>query len=119
MPHLSTGSEEGPRRSGLEALPVAPGIEPMEAKLVGINLPLFKGRNSVDAQYVALRRRLVGGLSRDLEDAGLLKVFASRALEDKWTDELFELNRGGRGNPGLTKDAQALTIAKTIQKWQR
>ena len=91
----------------------------VEAKLVGINLPLFKGRNSVDAQFVAMRRRLVGGLSRDLEAAGLLKTFASRALEDKWTDELFELNRAGGGNPGVTKDAQALTIAKTIQKWQR
>ena len=66
-----------------------------------------------------LRRRLVGGLSRDLEDAGLLKIFASRLIEDKWTDELFQLNRGEYGKPGLTKDAQALTIAKTIQKWQR
>lgn len=101
----------------------------VEAKLVGINLPLFKGRNSVDAQFVALRRRLVGGLARDLEaggldgkfkDAGLLKIFATRAIEDKWTDELFELNRSdGRGNPGVTGDAHALEIAKTIQKWQR
>jgi len=91
----------------------------LEAKLVGINLPLFKGRSSVDAQYVALRRLWVGGLARDLEANGLLKVFASRTIEDKWTEELFELNRGGQGNPGLTKDAQALSIAKTIQKWQR
>ncbi len=90
----------------------------VEAKLVGVNLPFFKGRNSVDAQYVALRRQWVGGLARDLEQAGLLKIFATRHLEDKWTDELFELNKRD-GNPGITRDAQALAIAKTIQKWQR
>lgn len=113
----------------IAALPVSPkvaaklGVQAarlaLEAKLVGVNLPFFKGRNSVDAQYVALRRLWVGGLSRDLEEAGLLKVFASRAIEDKWTDELFELNRGGSGKPGITKDAHALAIAETIQKWQR
>lgn len=91
----------------------------MEAKLVGVNLPFFKGRNSVDAQHVALRRLWVGGLAGDLDKAGLLKVFATRHLEDKWTDELFELNKGKEGNPGVTKDAHALEIAKTIQKWQR
>lgn len=118
----------------------------LEAKLVGVNLPFFKGRFSVDAQYVALRRRLVGGLAHDLEQDGLLKIFATRSLEDKWTDELFELNKTpspayvraktsgaagerdvyelgakghGPGNPGVTKDAQALKIAETIQKWQR
>ena len=91
----------------------------LEAKLVGINLPVTRGRMSVDAQYVALRRDWVGGFARDLEQGGLMKVFASRALEEKWTDELFELNRGRDGNPGITKDKQALEIARTIQKWQR
>jgi len=91
----------------------------LEAKLVGVNLPFFKGRNSVDAQFIALRRLWVGGFSRDLEADGLLKIFASREIEDKWADELFEVNRGKDGNPGVTKDAQALAIAKTIQKWQK
>ena len=91
----------------------------MEAKLVGVNLPFLKNRMSVDAQYVALRRLWVGGVARDLEKAGLLKVFATRALEDKWTDELFEINKKGGGNPGVTKDAHALQIAKIVQKWQR
>jgi hypothetical protein len=91
----------------------------LEAKLVGVNLPFLKGRHSVDAQYVALKRQIVGGFARDLEAAGLLKLFASRSLEDKWTDELFELNKGPAGKPGITKDAQALAIAKTIQKWQK
>lgn len=90
----------------------------MEAKLVGVNLPFFGNRRSVDAQYVALRRMWVGGMARDLEQKGLLKIFASRQLEDKWTDELFELNKGRRGNPGVTRDAQALEIAKVVQKWQ-
>ncbi len=118
----------------------------IEAKLVGVNIPFFKGRLSVDAQYVALRRLWVGGMAQDLEEGGLMKVFASRSLEDKWTDELFELNKKGSpawqkavaageagerdaselaqrgqgpGSPGVTKDAQALAIAKTVQKWQR
>ncbi len=115
--------------AAIKALPVSPaqaaklatqaGRLAMEAKLVGVNLPFFKGRNSVDAQFVALRRQWVGGLARDLEEAGHLKIFATRHIEDKWTDELFELNKRDGGNPGLTKDAQALAIAKTIQKWQR
>jgi hypothetical protein len=91
----------------------------LEAKLVGVNLPFLKGRLSVDAQYVAMRRQLIGGFSRDLEEAGLGKIFASRALEDKWTTELFELNRGRDGNPGITKDKQAREIALVIRKWQR
>ena len=118
----------------------------LEAKLVGVNVPFFEGRRSVDAQYVALRRRWIGGLGKDLEDGGLLKIFASRAIEDKWIDELFELNKQGSpawqraaaggegyardlaeltqrgqgpGVPGKTKDAHALAIAKIVQKWQR
>lgn len=90
----------------------------LEAKLVGVNLPFFKGRFSVDAQFVAMRRLWVGGMAKDLEDGGLLKLFATRNLEDKWTDELFELNRRDGGNPGVTKDPQALAIARIVQKWQ-
>jgi len=91
----------------------------LEAKLVGVNLPFLKNRMSVDAQFVALRRLWVGGFARDLEKAGLLKIFASRILEDRWTDELFELNKKGGGDPGITKDAHALQIAKIAQKRQR
>ena len=118
----------------------------LEAKLVGVNVPFFKGRFSVDAQYIALRRLWIGGFARDLEQGRLLKIFASRAIEDKVVDELFELNkrpsqayeraaaageagqrdawelgqRGqGPGKPGITKNAQALAIAKIVQKWQR
>jgi hypothetical protein len=90
-----------------------------EAKLVGVNLPFLGNRKSVDAQYVALRRQLVGGFSADLDRAGLSKVFASKALETKWIDELFELNRDKYGKPGITKDAQALQIAQIIKKWQK
>jgi hypothetical protein len=82
-------------------------------------LPFLGNRKSVDAQYVALRRQLVGGFSADLDRAGLSKVFASKALETKWIDELFELNREKYGKPGITKDAQALQIAQIIKKWQK
>jgi hypothetical protein len=90
-----------------------------EAKLVGVNLPFLGNRRSVDAQFVALRRQLLGGFSSDLERAGLSKVFATKGLEDKWVDELFELNKGAYGKPGLTKDSQALEIANIIRKWQK
>ena len=116
-------------REALKWLPVSPAYAAklavraariaMEAKLVGVNIPFFKGRNSVDAQFMALRRLWVGGFSRDLEQAGLLKIFASRTNEDNWIDELFELNRKGGGNPGVTGDKQALAIAEIIRKWQR
>src|SRR5579871_1468879 len=69
----------------------------LEARLVGVNVPFKGNRKSVDATFVGLRRRWVGGFARDLEQAGLLKIFASRAIEDKWTDELFELNSGRKG----------------------
>lgn len=90
----------------------------LEAKLVGVNLPFMKNRFSVDAQYVAQQRLWIGGLSKDLRDAGLLKMFASRHLEDKWTEELFQLNRGADGESGITKNADALEIAKALRKWQ-
>jgi hypothetical protein len=94
----------------------------VEAKLVGVNLPFFKNRQSVDAQYVALRRILVGGFAHDLEKSAqgdLTKLFASQQIEKEWTAELFELWKGENGKSGLTKNAQALEIAKTIQKWQK
>jgi hypothetical protein len=91
----------------------------LEAKLVGVNLPFLKNRLSVDAQFVATRRLLVGGMARDLEEAGLLKTFASRAIEDKWTDDLFEINRTGGKTEGASGDPNALAIARIVQKWQR
>jgi hypothetical protein len=92
----------------------------VEAKLVGVNLPFMKNRLSVDAQYVALRHLwLDEGLGRDLEQGGLLKIFASRAVQDNWVRELFTLNRGGAGDKPVTGDAQALAIAKIVQKWQK
>jgi len=50
----------------------------LEAKLVGVNLPFLGNRRSVDAQYVALRRQLLGGFSADLDRAGLLKKTGRR-----------------------------------------
>ena len=91
----------------------------IEAKLVGVNLPFLGNRRSVDAQFVALRRQLLGGFSSDLERAGLSKLFASRQIEAQWTDELFQLNRGTDGKPGLTKNEQALEIAQIVRKWQK
>lgn len=85
-----------------------------QAKPVGVNLAAPDNRRSVDAQYVALRRRLPGGFSADLDRAGLLKVFASKHLEEQWTDELFELNRDAYGKPGITKNVPLATSRESF-----
>ena len=98
-----------------------PGLA-MEAKLVGVNLPFFRNRQSVDAQYVGLRRQIVGGFSHDLEtsaDGDLSRLFASRQLEKQWTDELHQLWLGDKGKPGISGNKQALAIARAIVKWQK
>ena len=94
----------------------------IEAKLVGVNLPFFKNRASVDAQFMALRKQIVGGFELALEKShagDLVKMFASRQIEKDWTDELFQLWRGKRGAPGITKNPQALAIAKAIMEAQK
>jgi hypothetical protein len=99
----------------------APGLA-LEAKLVGVNLPFLGNRKSIDAQYVALRRQIIGGFESDLERSSLgdlSKLFASRQIEKEWTDELAELWKKEGGKPGVTKNPQALEIAKTVLKWQK
>jgi hypothetical protein len=91
----------------------------MEAKISGVNLPFWRSRDSVDSRYNGYHNLWLGGFADDLRRTGMMKLFASRQLEANWVDELFQLSRGAEGKPGITKDAQALAIAKTIQKWQK
>lgn len=94
-------------------------IEAMEAKLVGVNKPFAGSRKSIENRAGQLEEKWAGGMVQDLEREGLDKLFASRAIEKEWTRELFELNRGRDGAPGVTRNPQALKVAQLVRKWQR
>lgn len=118
----------------------------LEAKMVGVELPFEAHGESTGNKRLGWEEILAGGLVRDLRRAGLFKIFVARELQNEWAKELFELNkrptdlwqrakdggdatahdlyeltaRGqGPGNPGLTKNAQALEIAKIIHGKQK
>src|SRR5260370_4039119 len=91
----------------------------MEAKMVGVNTPFDRSRKSAEATHGILTEKYAGSFALDLERAGLDRLFGSRSIEDKWTDELAELNRAKGGRPGITKDPQALKIAEFIHKCQK
>src|SRR5258705_8564588 len=78
----------------------------MEAKMVGVNTPFDRSRKSAEATHGILTEKYAGNFALDLERAGLDRLFGSRSIEDKWTDELAELNRAKGGRPGITKDPQ-------------
>jgi hypothetical protein len=95
------------------------GISPrlsMEAMTVGVNKPHYKSQNSIAAKWQVYQNKWLGsaGLEGMLEKLGMLKVFRNRVLENKWGEELFQLTLGPKGSPGITKDKQALDIAKAI-----
>ncbi len=105
----------------------------IEARLVGINRPLFdpKSRqgNHVSAHAIGLgaQRDWIGGAVQDMERLGttdpamrgLDKLFYSKTIEDAIFLERYELTIGERGRPGRTNNPQALEIAKILQKWDK
>jgi hypothetical protein len=109
------------RRQYLEAAP-SPRVG-IEARLVGVHKPFFDpksrlgNQSSVGAQALGTMKEWIGGVVVDLEKQGLDKVFFSRAIEKDWARERYELSLGERGNPGVTKNDQALKIAETLKKW--
>jgi hypothetical protein len=98
------------------------GIDPftvLEAKLVGVNTPFTGSRLSLATVAGQLAEKWINGFSLDLETAGLGKIFASRAIEKEWARELFQINLGRMGKPGITKNENALKIAQLIHKQQK
>ena len=89
----------------------------LEAKLVGVNSPMFAGRLSVDAQGQGLFEAYLGALVRPLEDLGPFESIARGVLDRQIARELFELNREG-GTPGVTGDKIALGAAKVVHDVQ-
>jgi len=100
------------------------GISPRlssEAVMNGVNVQFFKSQDSVATRAETYGNKWIGnaGVEGALERAGLLKLFASRSLESKWGRELWELEQGEGGNPGVTKDANALKIAKILHDFDK
>lgn len=104
------------RRAFYDKAPTA--VLGLEAKLVGVNTPFEGSRLSVAAQFDALRDDYIGGLTLDMEAAGVMGLFRSGAIDDRWAAELFALNQPG-GKVGVTGDKNAAKIAELIHKWQR
>lgn len=104
-----------------------------EARLVGINRPLFDpksrmgNQDSVGALALGTKVDWVGGVINDLRRigrdepkfSGLERIFLSRKIEDKIFLEKYELDLGERGKAGVTKDEQALRIAKVLHDWDK
>lgn len=105
----------------------------MEARLVGINRPIFDeksrmgNQDSVGALGLGKKLEWIGGVVGDLrrigredkELAGLDRIFFSRKNEDNIFLEKFELDLGPKGRPGKTNDTAALKIAEVLHKWDK
>lgn len=90
----------------------------IQAKLVGANTAFEGNRMSAEAAISGNKAELLGAFKRELETAGLDRLFMSGTLERQWASELFELNRRG-GQPGVTGNRQALQIAEIVQRMQQ
>lgn len=105
----------------------------IEARLTGINTPIFDPKSRTGHQQSAAALALgaakdwIGGVVTDLERLGrddpkmigLDRVLYSRAIEDDIFREKWQLDSGPKGKPGITKNEQALAIAKVLHKWDK
>jgi hypothetical protein len=105
----------------------------IEARLVGSNRPMFDPKSRTGNQLsaaaigLAAKKDWIGGVVTDLERlgrddpklAGLDKIFYSRAIEDDIFREKWQLDFGDRGKPGITKNEQAVAIARVLHKWDK
>jgi hypothetical protein len=71
-------------------------------------------RNSVYAQQVSLRNKYYGQLAKNLEEAGLDKIFRSGALDEDVFKELWEIANTRNMSKGRTGVKEAHSIAKII-----
>ncbi len=88
-----------------------------------INTPIAGGRASAEAVFKARLAEYAGGIEVALRRAGLLKTVRDRTIEKEWARELWELSRQAAGRigakPGVTGNAEALKIARTIHGFQQ
>lgn len=92
----------------------------IQAEIHGINTPTRGGRFSAEGEWHTRARQYVGGLTVELERAGLLPAARSGALEHEWTNELYELSKrdaGEAADVGRTGSKEALQIAEIVHRY--
>lgn len=102
------------RQDIISQLPNNPALA-LTALNVGINKPIKGGRASVDARQKEAAANLVGTAMSELRKAGVLEFFqsADEAFEREIGREMEQLNLKD-GQPGVTKNAEALKIARVL-----
>lgn len=95
----------------------------IQSQLIGTNAPFRGSRDSAEAAINGNRAALLGAFQRDLEASNTEDVFRDNHLEREWAQELFQLNSRDmagqpNGRPGITNNAQALAIARAIERLQ-
>jgi hypothetical protein len=91
----------------------------IQSTIAGVNTPIAGGRMSAEADWKSLSKTWTGGLTQELQKENLFGVARSGQVEREWVNELAELNKGKNGQPGITKSAPGLAIAKIVQRWQQ
>lgn len=84
--------------------------------LVGTERKRAGGRISVDAEQKNFRGEWLGGMIADLEQAGLMKQFASGEFDRDVYVALYNLGRDGKGSENLPPEA--VKIAEVVNKYQ-
>ena len=103
-------------RSRVAASPNA--VDGFTNEVHALNRVKAGSRYSAEAEAKARSTMLVGGLTSDLERAGLFKTARDGTLEKEWTRELFEISKGDDGEPGISGSKEALQIAQIVAKHQ-
>jgi hypothetical protein len=105
----------------------------IEARLVGVNRPIFDPKSrqgnqlSAGALGLGAQKDWIGGAVLDMQRLaaenpqmqGLDRLFTQPAMARDWAIERFELTRGDAGKSGRTNNPMALEIAKILQKWDK
>lgn len=96
---------------------VMPG-DALVAAMAGIQTPFKGARRSVDATGKSLAVKWVGGMARKLEKAEHFTAARKGEIDGLIAQELWQLNSKD-GQPGVTKNKQALEIAKLYRDHMR
>jgi hypothetical protein len=99
---------------------ITPGVlVGLEAKLTGVSRLFPNARKSVQGAGNALKARWLEGMVSEFEREGVFRTVRNGDLDRVWARELFELNSGDSGRPGITGNQAALTIAKIVFNYQQ
>lgn len=97
------------------------GLSPraaLQALLVGVQRKTAGGRNSIDAQQVAIKSQIFSKLLKPMMENNLLDLWNSNILRKEIAIELEQLAKKKDGKVGKTGSKQAAQIAKIIHDVQ-